>query len=315
MKKLLIFSGLLTMGFINAQYEGKVGVNTETPSATLNVKSKTGTTSATKNFELENASGTKMLTVLDNGYVGVNTTEPAERFHIRNTSMRIEGTSSIGGFLTLANTSKPLATEGSMPMWRIYNMSGTYGNTLQFWGYPNLTGSSAGAMQSVLVLSDTGKIGMSVSAPTEKLDVNGNARLRTLPNVAGSDTDKVVVADAGGVLKTVERSNFASATQGGATLDAITGVIRTVNAITIASWAEKVDGKPIFAQVQTSSEAIQLPAPNDYKYRIISVNNQAGTSLNYAGTNSPANSSTLTAGKGHLLMSDGNRWFIIGGSY
>lgn len=315
MKKSLIFAGLLAIGFANAQYEGRVGVNTETPSATLNIKSKTGTTSATKNFELENASGAKMVTVLDNGFVGVNTTEPAERFHVKNASMRLEGSNNLGGFLTLANTSKPLATEGIMPMWRIYNMTGTYANSLQFWGYPNLTGSGVGVMESVLVLSDTGNIGMSVSVPTERLDVNGTARLRKLPTTAGSETDKVVVAGADGVLKTVERSSFASATQGGATLDAITGVIRTVNAITVASWAEQVDGKPIFAQIQTSSEAIQLPAPANYKYRIIAVNNQSGSGLNYAGTNSPVNNSTLDAGKGHLLMSDGNSWFVIGGSY
>ncbi|MFB9121435.1 bZIP transcription factor [Bergeyella porcorum] len=38
MKKSLIFAGMLVVGFANAQYEGKVGVNTETPKATLEVQ-------------------------------------------------------------------------------------------------------------------------------------------------------------------------------------------------------------------------------------------------------------------------------------
>jgi hypothetical protein len=44
---------------------------------------------------------------------------------------------------------------------------------------------------------------------TEKLQVNGNARLSGLPSITGSlSTDKIVVADANGVLKTVAASAF-----------------------------------------------------------------------------------------------------------
>ncbi|MFB9121180.1 hypothetical protein ACFFUE_08260 [Bergeyella porcorum] len=76
MKKSLIFVGMLAVGYANAQYDGKVGVNTETPSATFNVKSKTGNNATTKNFELENADGTKMVTVLDNGKIGIGKDNP-----------------------------------------------------------------------------------------------------------------------------------------------------------------------------------------------------------------------------------------------
>ena len=75
------------------------------------------------------------------------------------------------------------------------------------------------------------------------------------------------------------------------TLDAITGAIKTVTAITAASW--KVGQENIFAQIQTSTEVIELPEPRDYTNRIIAVNNQAGTTLNYkGGTSTPLNSST-----------------------
>ena len=87
MNKTIMFLGMLAISFANAQqYDGKVGVNTNQPSATLNVKSKTGTTNATKNFELENANGTKMLTVLDNGKVGIMNSSPEYALDIKSSS-------------------------------------------------------------------------------------------------------------------------------------------------------------------------------------------------------------------------------------
>lgn len=92
MKKKILFLGVLSAGLTYAQqsgtYKGKVGINTEIPSATLNVKSKTGTTSDTKNFELENANGTKMVTVLDNGKMGVGTETPQATVHIINNDLK-----------------------------------------------------------------------------------------------------------------------------------------------------------------------------------------------------------------------------------
>ncbi|MFB9120530.1 hypothetical protein ACFFUE_04935 [Bergeyella porcorum] len=81
MKVTLKMSVLSLLGFgtmaYAQDYEGRVGINTETPAATLDIKSKTGTTSATKNLELQNANGTKLLTVLDDGKIGIST--PAEK--------------------------------------------------------------------------------------------------------------------------------------------------------------------------------------------------------------------------------------------
>lgn len=69
----LCFLGLGAVAY--AQQGGKVGINTTTSQATLQVKSQTGTDATTINFELENANGTKMVTVLDNGKVGISTPE------------------------------------------------------------------------------------------------------------------------------------------------------------------------------------------------------------------------------------------------
>ncbi|MCO7319270.1 hypothetical protein OKE80_08120 [Riemerella anatipestifer] len=97
----------------------------------------------------------------------------------------------------------------------------------------------------------------------------------------------------------------------GVTLNTITGNIREVTSITPEEWA-----KPnTFALVQTSGDQIKLPDPSSYTNKIISVNNQYNNSVSYFNTNKPKNSSSLDSGKGHLLMSDGTTWYIIGGSY
>lgn len=81
MKKILLFAVVLTTGYATAQ-QGNVGINTDTPNATLEVKSKTGTTNATKNLELKNAANTSLVTVLDDGKVGIGTAAPTEKIEI-----------------------------------------------------------------------------------------------------------------------------------------------------------------------------------------------------------------------------------------
>lgn len=84
MKKTIMFLGVLSLSVAYAQQQndGKVGINTENPSATLNVKSKTGNIGTTKNLELENGAATKLVTVLDNGKVGIGVQAPGETLDI-----------------------------------------------------------------------------------------------------------------------------------------------------------------------------------------------------------------------------------------
>ncbi|WP_228377957.1 DUF7151 family protein, partial [Chryseobacterium luteum] len=69
--KLKILSSILLFGsffYVSAQYSGNVGINTTTPTATLNVKGK-GNTTATQSLKVENSDGTNLLTINDNGTV------------------------------------------------------------------------------------------------------------------------------------------------------------------------------------------------------------------------------------------------------
>jgi hypothetical protein len=69
--KTKFLSSILLVGscvYIHAQFSGNVGINTTSPTATLNVKGK-GNTNSTQSFKLENSDGVNLLTVNDNGTV------------------------------------------------------------------------------------------------------------------------------------------------------------------------------------------------------------------------------------------------------
>lgn len=64
---------------------------------------------------------------------------------------------------------------------------------------------------SVMINAQTGLVGVNTSTPTNTLDVNGTARVRSLlPNTFNSSVDKIVVADANGALKSVPASAISS---------------------------------------------------------------------------------------------------------
>ncbi|AZA51805.1 hypothetical protein EG348_01630 [Chryseobacterium sp. G0201] len=73
----------------------QVGINEINPTATLDIKSK-GNTNATKALEVNNSSGAEIFTVLDNGNVGVNITNPTAKLHT-NGSIRYENLPVVSG--------------------------------------------------------------------------------------------------------------------------------------------------------------------------------------------------------------------------
>lgn len=75
-KKIFILSIITLSGFAYAQ----VGVNEPNPSATLDIKSK-GNTNLTKALEINNSDAKELVTVLDNGNVGINAPVPTAKLH------------------------------------------------------------------------------------------------------------------------------------------------------------------------------------------------------------------------------------------
>lgn len=100
-KKLFILSIITLSGFAYAQ----VGVNEPNPSATLDIKSK-GNTSATKALEINNSDAKEMVTVLDNGNVGINAPVPTAKLHT-NGSIRYENLPVVTGSV------KPVAIDAN----------------------------------------------------------------------------------------------------------------------------------------------------------------------------------------------------------
>ncbi|MFK7003458.1 hypothetical protein BWK63_01830 [Flavobacterium covae] len=94
----------------------------------------------------------KLVTFLDNGNVGVGTDNPSEKMEVNGGYIRITNSGKEGPALCLYNPEK---TEAGA-VWRMYNMTGPYGNSLQFWNYPNNFSNS----NQRLVLHDNGDMSL-----------------------------------------------------------------------------------------------------------------------------------------------------------
>jgi hypothetical protein len=80
-----------------------------------------------------------------------------------------------GGQLSLLNPSKTAA--GTALNWTIFNMTGAYGNSLQFWDYDTIGCASGGMCSNRFTLMDNGNVGIGTPSPGAKLEVDGNVKL------------------------------------------------------------------------------------------------------------------------------------------
>ena len=98
--------------------------------------------------------------------------------------------------------------------------------------------------------SSTSRIGISVPEPTERLDVDGNIRARGIYyNSSVTDTDKIVVADANGVLKTKDTGSFGN-------IYNTNGTISEARTVTVADAGSLVFQKP--AGSTSTSEVVKV---------------------------------------------------------
>ena len=89
----------------------------------------------------------------------------------------------VGAFLNLINPSK--ISPAAARRWTIYNMTGSYGNSLQFWAYDNLDCVGGGLCSNRFTLMDNGNVGIGTSNPLFKLDVNGVVNINSATDGGG----------------------------------------------------------------------------------------------------------------------------------
>lgn len=114
---------------------------------------------------------TPFFTLSDNGNIGIGTTFPTAKLQvIGNISVQghghFEANTDFGGAIALTNSSK--TGSGAANQWQIYNMTGPYGNGLNFWAYGN-NGYNNGSKVTFL---DNGNVGIGTATPTANLEIS-----------------------------------------------------------------------------------------------------------------------------------------------
>lgn len=145
----------------------QVGVGTATPSAGLDIVSQ-GNTNATKALEVNNAINTEMVTVLDNGNVGIGNTTPATKLDINNGTTAgaikiVDGTQGAGRVLT--SDANGVGTWSPTPVTSLYFLSSNAYNgssaPSDFTGMTNpITGVSVGSSSTRYLVNTTGVLNL-----------------------------------------------------------------------------------------------------------------------------------------------------------
>lgn len=167
---------------------------------------------------------------------------------------------------------------------------------------PIIFGTSVGggvnAIEKMRITGE-GNIGIDQNFPTERLDIGtGNVRVRGINANAGTGGDKIVVADANGILKTIAAPT--------------TTAIRTES----ANYAAAAADETILVNAAGGTVTVTLPsAPTvGKKYNVKKVDSTANTvTVNGNGHNidGTATISGTLPYQGWVMQYDGSNWFII----
>lgn len=195
---------LLLLILISTTAFGQVGINTETPKATLDVVATPLDATKIDGFIAPRISGNDLASK-DALYTSAQTgaivyaTAAVSSPTVKTTNVTSVGYYYFDGAVWIKMI--PAAVTGDNGLTKT-------GNNIQLGGtlLKNTEITTAGFNTS---FSGTGNVGIGTNNPTEKLDVGtGNVRVRTInTNIGTATTDNIVVADSNGVLKTIPKQN------------------------------------------------------------------------------------------------------------
>lgn len=127
---------------------------------------------------------TEKLRITGNGNVGIGFVTPEHKLSVAGNIFASVG-SNEGAALILENSSKNAAAAGYR--WTLYNMTGPYGNSLQFWNY----NQDYTVMGPKFTINDNGNVLIGKTSQANAsymLDVNGKARANEIVvNTTGAD--------------------------------------------------------------------------------------------------------------------------------
>ncbi|MEM6517033.1 MAG: hypothetical protein AAF688_12680 [Bacteroidota bacterium] len=248
------------------------------------------------------------LSIENGGNVGIGMNNPTEKLDV-NGSLRIRTIADTGG-----NTNRILLTDNSGVIRRataaeivaagggdsdnIYETNGTITanrtvnlgeRTIDFNGNSDNGFQVDGATFTVDM--DTDRIGVGTNAPTERLDVNGNVRLRTVPNTGGN-TDRILITDNDGVVRRATATEIVSAgggntdniysTNGSITSNRTVGLgERTIDFNGNADNGFQVDGATFTVDMNTNRIGLGTDAPTERLH--VQGNSRLGNNMSSGG--------------------------------
>ncbi len=162
---------ILAALIISTAMFSQVGIQTATPSATLDIVS-SGSTNTTKALEINNSAGTEMVTVLDNGNVGIGTSTPERKLDVNG---EIQSNPTTGVSLLLSKSSgtsnsmvRAEVTGSGQPMMDLLSTAGQVG----FWRFDGVNTLFGTSTSTHLDLHTNNTFRMRVDGPTGNVSIN-----------------------------------------------------------------------------------------------------------------------------------------------